>query len=105
MRDYRFNTLGQEHPATLSVMHALGRSYHGAGRHAEAMEIREEVLKLRRKVLGPEAPNTINAWHNLGESYSAVGRQDEALELQEEVLKLRLKLSGSRRRQKRRDCR
>jgi tetratricopeptide (TPR) repeat protein len=75
-------------------MYDLAISYDEAGRWEEALKLREEVLRLRRKVLGPEHRNTLWAMHALANSYEEAGRQDEALKLREDVLALRQRIDG-----------
>ena len=80
-RDYYLAVCGQEHPDTLSTMHNLANSYDEAGRRAETLKLREEVLALRRKVLGPEHPDTLQAMQDLANLYFSVGRSSEATTL------------------------
>ena len=75
-------------------MSGLANSYQFAGRQAEALKLREQVLALSRKVIGPEHPDTISAMHNLANSYDSAGRHDEALKLREQVLSLLRKVLG-----------
>jgi tetratricopeptide (TPR) repeat protein len=77
-------------------MNNLANSYFAAGRHDEALKLREEVLPLRRKVLGPEHPETLNIMNNLANSYFAAGRHEEALKLKEEVVSIRRKAFGTK---------
>ncbi|MBT6143571.1 tetratricopeptide repeat protein [bacterium] len=86
--------VGPEHPRTLWLMHTLSSSYYHAGRHEEALAMREEVLRLRRKVLGPEHLDTLNAMHTLSFSYYRAGRHKEAFAMLEEALELDRKVVG-----------
>jgi tetratricopeptide (TPR) repeat protein len=70
-------------------MSALGDSYAGVGRHADALKIREETLALRKAKLGPDHPDTLMSMSNLADTYFAVGRHADALKLREEILALR----------------
>jgi tetratricopeptide (TPR) repeat protein len=70
-------------------MHNLANSYSAAGRHEEALQLREETLALRKAKLGPDHHETLRSMHNLANSYHALGRYDEALQLREETLALR----------------
>ena len=62
-------------------MESLAVSYDDAGRRDGALELREEVLALSRKVLGPEHPDTLMAMRNLAVSYVEAGRHQEAISL------------------------
>jgi tetratricopeptide (TPR) repeat protein len=63
-------------------------------RRDEALELREQVLTLRRKVLGSEHPDTLRAMHGLALSYISLRRNNDALKLLEKVLPLRRKVLG-----------
>src|SRR5262249_25649315 len=45
----------------------------------EALQLREEALRLRRAKLGPEHPDTRKTLNDLADSYRALGRWDQAL--------------------------
>ena len=75
-------------------MHNLALSYANSGRLDEALTLREEVLRLRRKVNGPEHPDTIKALSALASSYGDAGRLDDAVKLREEVLPLCRRVLG-----------
>jgi eukaryotic-like serine/threonine-protein kinase len=81
--------LGADHPDTLSSMNNLANSYDDLGRHAEALNLREETLSLRRAKLGADHPHTLMSMNNLANSYAGLGRHAEALKLYEEALGLR----------------
>jgi tetratricopeptide (TPR) repeat protein len=72
----------------------LATSYDEAGRLDKALNLREQVLGLSRKVNGLEKPDTLNSMNNLANSYDEAGRLDEALNLREQVLALLRKVSG-----------
>lgn len=59
------------------------------GRFAEALNVREEMLALRKTRLGPVHHDTLISMSNLASSYSVVDRHPEALKLFEEVLAVR----------------
>ena len=48
--------LGADHHDTLMSMNNLAVSYADLGRHAEALNLREETLALRKAKLGPDHP-------------------------------------------------
>ncbi|KAK3050277.1 hypothetical protein LTR09_008426 [Extremus antarcticus] len=72
---------------------------------AEAIQLEEPLLQLRKGKLGPDHPNTIASMHNLAIRYSEAGRREEALKLtiryseagrREEALKLSEEVVGLR---------
>ena len=69
-------------------MNNVALAYCQAGRTAEALELHEEILRLRREKLGPEHPSTLTSMHNLAIAYSNAGRTAEALELHKETVRL-----------------
>jgi tetratricopeptide (TPR) repeat protein len=86
---------GPEHPNTLKAMESLAGPLHETGHPEEALEIRENVLLLRRKVLGPEHPDTLGAMTGLANSLADTVRKDDARTMREEVLALTQKILGS----------
>jgi serine/threonine protein kinase len=80
---------GPDHPDTLASINNLANSYAALGRHADALQLREETLARRKAALGPDHPDTLTSMHNLASSYDALGRHAEALRLREETLDLR----------------
>jgi tetratricopeptide (TPR) repeat protein len=81
--------LGPDHPDTLASIHNLANCYYAAGRHQDALKLREETLALMKVKLGLDDPKTLGAMSNLAVSYSTVGETDKALKLSEETLALR----------------
>ena len=69
-------------------MDNLAIQWGGAGRQAEAIQLTEQVVKLRKSKLGDDHPDTLTSMHNLAVQYSEVGRRAEALQLTELVLEL-----------------
>ena len=81
--------LGAEHPSTLRAAGSLASSLFHQGKHAEAEEMRREVLAVRKRVLGAEHPSTLQTAHNLAISLSHQGKHAEAEEVLREVLAVR----------------
>ena len=77
--------LGADHPSTLASTHNLANCYERLGRHAEALELREETLLSMRAKLGPDHPLTLGSMNNLALSYATLGRHADALKLYEET--------------------
>ena len=67
-------------------MSGLAASYDALGRHAEALELREQTLARQKAELGPDHPDTLVNMNRLAISYQALGRPAEALELHQEAL-------------------
>ena len=80
--------LGPDHLDTLNSMRKLATSYYHAGRHVEALKLREETLALMKARLGPDHPDTLNSMSNLADSYNDAGRHVDAVKLGEETLAL-----------------
>ena len=93
-RDYLLRSKGVSDPDTLQAMTQLANAFDDAGRYADALELREEVLRLRHQTGGPEHLDTLGAMHSLASSFSFLSRYDEAVKLNEEVLALRRKVLG-----------
>jgi tetratricopeptide (TPR) repeat protein len=69
-------------------MNNLASSNDALGRHAQALKLSQETLRLRQAKLGPDHPDTLMSMHGLACSYHALGRHAEALELREATLAL-----------------
>jgi CHAT domain-containing protein len=87
---------GERHPDTLSAMRGLAATYGRLGRHAQALALDEEVLRLRTEVLGERHAGTLQAMNNLAETFGALGRHAEQLALHEKVLRARVEVLGER---------
>src|SRR5262249_7877417 len=70
------------------TMYNLAISYAALGRHAQALELREETRALHEAKLGPEHPRTLMSRNNVAWSYASLGRHADALKLYEETLAL-----------------
>jgi tetratricopeptide (TPR) repeat protein len=80
---------GLDHADSLRSVERLAASYAELGRHADALQLRTEVLARRRTVLGHDHADTVAAMSELAKSYHALARHTEALELREPILALR----------------
>jgi tetratricopeptide (TPR) repeat protein len=80
---------GPDHAETLRSIESLASSYADLGRHADALQLRTEVLARRTAHLGPDHAETVAGMSALARSYNALARHAEALELREQVLALR----------------
>ncbi|WP_454933455.1 FxSxx-COOH system tetratricopeptide repeat protein [Actinomyces oris] len=80
------DTLGPDHPSTLTSRNNLAGAYRDAGRLDEAIALCEETLEDRTRTLGPHHPDTLTSRNNLASAYRDAGRLDEAITLCEETL-------------------
>jgi tetratricopeptide (TPR) repeat protein len=69
-------------------MNGLANCYFDLGRYAEALQLHEETLALRKLKLGPGHPDTLISMYNVANCYAALGRLTEALQLREQTLAL-----------------
>ena len=76
-------------------MNNLGAAYQVGGRNAEALELLEKVLVLRKAVLGPDHPHTFDTMANLAIAYDETGVTDKAIAIYKEVLAYRRVKLGS----------
>ena len=72
------DTLGPDHPSTLTSRNNLASAYQHAGRLDEAITLYEQNLKDRTRILGPHHPHTLTSRNNLANAYRAAGRTEEA---------------------------
>ena len=77
------DTLGPDHPDTLTSRNNLASAYRDAGRLHEAIELFEQNLEDRTRILGPHHPDTLISRNNLANAYRDTGRLDEAITLYE----------------------
>jgi hypothetical protein len=69
------------------TMHNLGVSYDDVGRHADALNLREETLALTSAKLGPDHPDTIESMSFVAKSLVKLGRGDQAVPIIDECLR------------------
>lgn len=92
---YYQETLGDEHPDTLSSLGNLASAYDDLVEYKKALELNEKVYALKCKVLGGEHPETLKTLSNIAHSYSNLGEYKRALELNKEAYRLKLKVLGN----------
>ena len=88
-------TLGEEHPDTLSAMQLLGELQWGLGEYAVALETHQETLTRRKVVLGEEHAETLLSMACLGNTLLSMGKSTDALALHESVLEVRERVIGA----------
>ena len=88
-------TLGPDHPRTLTARVGLAHAYWSAGRLGQAIDLYERTLADRERVLGPDNPDTLTSRNDLAGAYRAAGRLDEAIGLHERTLADRERVLGA----------
>ena len=88
------DTLGPDHPSTLTARNNLAGAYQTAGRLDEAIPLHEQNLEDRTRILSPHHPDTLNSRNNLAGAYQAAGRLNEAIPLYEQTLEDRTRILG-----------
>lgn len=85
---------GDEHPATMGVLHNLAHVYGKMGAYKKALELQERVYAVVRRLRGEEHPDTLVALNNLAVTYGELGEYKNALEAQETAYSLRCRVKG-----------
>ena len=88
------DTLGPDHPSTLTSRNSLAGAYRDAGRLEEAIALFEQTLEDRTRTLGPHHPDTLTSRNSLASAYQAAGRLEEAITLYEQTLEDRTRTLG-----------
>ena len=81
-----YDTLGADHPETLTSRNNLANAYQDAGKLEEAITLYEQNLKDFEDLLGPDHPETLTSRNNLANAYQDAGRLNEAIALYEQAL-------------------
>ncbi len=82
----REQTLGADHPETLTSMHDLAVLYKEEGKYDKAEPLYLEILLQRKQQLGADHPDTLTCKHSLAVLYHVQGKYDKAEPLTLEVL-------------------
>jgi tetratricopeptide (TPR) repeat protein len=88
-------SLGPDHPGTLTSRNHLASAYLAAGRINEAITSHQETLADRERILGFDHPSTLTSRNNLAAAYRAAGREDEAITLLQQNLADRERILGA----------
>ena len=88
------DTLGRDHPSTLTARLNLAGAYKAAGRLDEAITLYEQNLEDSTRILGPHHPDTLTARNNLAGAYHNAGRLNEAIPLHEQNLEDSTRILG-----------
>ncbi|WP_454927091.1 tetratricopeptide repeat protein, partial [Actinomyces oris] len=88
------DTLGPDHPSTLTSRNNLAEAYCDAGRLDEAITLHRQTLEDHTRILGPHHPDTLTSRNNLASAYQDAGRLDDAITLYEQTLEDRTRILG-----------
>ncbi|KAJ7727565.1 hypothetical protein B0H16DRAFT_1894377 [Mycena metata] len=86
--------LGEQHPATLEVMHQLGLTYRQLGEYEKARGLEVTVLEKQTILLGQDHLDTLSTMESLATTYFRMGDYEKAKELEMVVLEKRSKVLG-----------
>ena len=89
-----YDTLGADHPETLTSRNNLANAYQDAGKLEEAITLYEQNLKDFEDLLGPDHPETLTSRNNLANAYQDAGRLNEAITLDQQTLEDRTRILG-----------
>jgi len=78
--------LGDDHPASLTARHTLGRTMGALGRNSEAEQMYRQVLTDQRRVLGGDHPETLESRSHLAWMVEYQGRTAEAEQMYRQLL-------------------
>jgi tetratricopeptide (TPR) repeat protein len=81
-------TLGSEHPDTISQLSNLASLYANMDRLQESEALTQEALALSERVLGHDHPRTATILNNLGTLYRRSGKLDSALTAYQSALRI-----------------
>ncbi len=87
-------TLGDEHPNTLTSMLNYAATLKPDGDLNAALDMEETVLRIRERDLGPEHDDTLLAANNLASTHHLLGAFSESRRLHERVLIVQCKKHG-----------
>ena len=92
---HRRQTLGEEHPGTLSSRNNLANTLRAQGKYAEGELEHRAVLQILQRVLGAEHRETLVSRSNLSEAMRAQGKFAEAERENRERIKIEKRVLGA----------
>jgi len=92
--EIRTETLGEDHPASLTSLNQLADFLFSQGRIDEVEPLDRKTLEIRRRVLGEDHPETLRSLNGLAATLFSQGRYAEAAPLFEEGLEIRRRTLG-----------
>jgi tetratricopeptide (TPR) repeat protein len=78
--------LGPDHPDSLDSMSSLAGAYFWIGRHADAIALRQHILKNHEARLGADHPETLTSLGALAGAYSGDGQWETSARILEELV-------------------
>ena len=87
-------TLGPDHPDTLTSRGNLADAYWYVGRPDQTIDLHKKILADCLRVLGPDHPHTLASRNNLASAYRSAGKLGEAIDLHEQNLTDRERVLG-----------
>jgi tetratricopeptide (TPR) repeat protein len=90
----RASLFGQEHENTVNSTEIASYAYDLGGQRDRALELKLQVINMRKRVLRDEHPDTLNSMSNLAFTYINQGRWKEAEGLEARVLNIRKRVLG-----------
>ena len=82
----RIESLGVEHPDTLTSMNNLANTFADQGGMVSAIELHRAVLEIRVRIVGRLHPYTLNSMSNLALALEEHGETFEAIKLMAQAL-------------------
>ena len=92
--DMLAETLGPDHPHTLTARNNLALAHQQAGHLSTALDMHQDLLTDRTRVLGPNHPHTLTARNNLAYAYQDAGHLSTAINMYEDLLPDMTRLLG-----------
>ena len=74
---------------TLFTLDTLSEAYSGLGKHAEAIEIQNNVCEIAAQALGENHSRTLEFLESLASRFTAAGETERAAEVENKVKRLR----------------
>ncbi|MFI5916824.1 tetratricopeptide repeat protein [Dactylosporangium sp. NPDC051541] len=90
----REDTLGPDHPDTVTSRYGVAGGCWSTGRFAEAIVAARAALQAREMRFGPGHPDTLEIASNIAVGLRELGHHDEAIALTEQTLRYREKILG-----------
>jgi len=92
--EIRVETLGEDHPSSLTSLNQLADFLFSQGRIDEVEPLDRKTLEIRRRVLGDDHPDTLRSLNGLAATFFNQGRYGEAVPLFREGLEIRRRTLG-----------
>jgi serine/threonine-protein kinase len=92
--DIRTETLGEDHPDSLTSLNQLADFLFYSGRIDEVEPLDRKTLEIRRRVLGEDHPDTLRSLNGMAATFFNQGRYKEAAPLFEKGLAIRRRTLG-----------